>query len=385
MKKLPVLILSFVLAICCSGITSYDQETELYKISSSRTLSISAENFTGEKGKGGMAVPSSEAVRNVNNASWSSYELGQKWKVNPYVKIAPGETSVLADITGSGIVNHIWMAPCGNANTSIIRIYWDGEETASVECPIGSFFCQGWSEYSPFSSSLVCVNPRSGFNCYFQMPYRKRCVITVENINPDPEEEFKLYYQITYTETKVSRKAAYLHAQFRQTLSNETSDFTILDGVRGKGQYIGTYMALKTANTGWWGEGEIKFFIDGDNEFPTICGTGTEDYFGGSHNFDVGHRYVPYNTPYLGLCQVEPSDEIYVVGQKFGMYRWHVYDPVRFGKDLKVTMQDLGWRPDNSARYLKQHSQIATTAYWYQTEPHASFPQLPSVDSLMKE
>lgn len=102
-------------------------------------------------------------------------------------------------------------------------------------------------------------------------------------------------------------------------------------------------MALKTANTGWWGEGEIKFFIDGDNEFPTICRTGTEDYFGGSHNFDVGHRYVPYNTPYLGLCQVEPSDEIYVVDQKFGMYRWHVYDPVRFEKDLKVTIQDLGW------------------------------------------
>jgi hypothetical protein len=136
---------------------------------------------------------------------------------------------------------------------------------------------------------------------------------------------------------------------------------------------------------GWWGEGEIKFFMDGDREFPTICGTGTEDYFCGSYNFDTKgtdgtNRYTVFNTPYAGLAQVLPADQIYQPGQKFGLYRWHIPDPIRFEADLKVTIQALGWQ--EGGRYLQLKDDIASVAYWYQAEPHAPFPALPTRDAL---
>ena len=153
----------------------------------------------------------------------------------------------------------------------------------------------------------------------------------------------------------------------------------------GMGQYVGTYLAWGVNHTGWWGEGEIKFFLDGDKEFPTIYGTGTEDYFCGSYDFEIrgpdgkGH-YIEFSTPYSGLAQVLPPDKIYEVGQKFGLYRWHIADPVRFERDLKVTIQALGWRA--GGRYLLLQDDIASVAYWYQAEPHAPFPPLPNKDAL---
>ena len=129
-------------------------------------------------------------------------------------------------------------------------------------------------------------------------------------------------------------------------------------------------------NNGWWGEGEIKFFIDDDKQYPTICGTGTEDYFCGSYNFDRNGRFIEFCTPYAGLCQVIRPDGTYRSQERFGMYRWHIMDPVRFEKNLRVTIQDLGWRHDG--RYLAQHSDIAATVFWYQAEPHGKFPAFPS-------
>lgn len=156
---------------------------------------------------------------------------------------------------------------------------------------------------------------------------------------------------------------------------------TILDGVKGKGHYVGTYLAWQVNNNGWWGEGEIKFYLDGDDEFPTICGTGTEDYFGGAWNFEFPPgQYGIYSTPYLGLCQVIKPDGLYRSQQRFGMYRWHVRDPIRFEEDLRVTIQALGWR--SGGRYLPLQDDIASTAFWYQTEPHAPFPPLPDRDGL---
>jgi len=261
------------------------------------------------------------------------------------------------------------------------RLLWDGEENPSVECPIGDFFCTGWGKFAPLSSLPVCVNPGSGYNCYWEMPFRKNARITVENI---AEEDTKLFYQINYSLTRVPDDAAYFHAQFRRTNPLPYKDvYTILDGVEGRGHYVGTYMAWGSNNNGWWGEGEIKFYLDGDREFPTICGTGTEDYFCGSYNFENKElgQYQEFTTPYAGLHQVIRPDGVYNSQQRFGMYRWHITDPVRFEKDLRVTMQALGWRK-NPSRYLPLQDDIASVAFWYQAEPHAELPALPDKDYL---
>lgn len=154
------------------------------------------------------------------------------------------------------------------------------------------------------------------------------------------------------------------------------------DGVKGKGQYVGTYMAWRVNDNCWWGEGEIKFYMDGDKEYPTICGTGAEDYFCGSYNFEnpKTRQYQEFTTPYAGMHQVIRPDRLYRAVTAFGLYRWHILDPIRFDKNLKVTIQDLGWRHDG--RYNNQKSDISSTTFWYQTEPHAKFPALPSKDEL---
>ncbi|MDR2774809.1 MAG: DUF2961 domain-containing protein [Tannerella sp.] len=350
----------------------------LYRLSNARTRSISPENFTGEKGKGGMADPKDKDKRNVANATNAARDLGQGWKVNPYIRIESGETFTIAEMEGPGAIQHIWMTPTGNWRFTIMRIYWDDEKEPSVECPVGDFFGMGWGVYAPLNSLAVCVNPGSAFNCYWTMPFRKKCKITMENIND--KDAMTLYYQIDYTLTDVPDDAAYFHAQWRRSNTNTTSDYTIVDNIRGKGHYVGVYMAWGVNNNGWWGEGEIKFFMDGDTKFPTICGTGTEDYFCGSYNFDREGQYKEFCTPYCGLSQVIRPDGTYRSQQRFGLYRWHIADPVRFEKDLKVTIQDLGWR--NGGRYLPQQSDIASVVFWYQTEPHNKFPKLPAWEAL---
>ena len=349
----------------------------LFRLSDAKTRSISPENFTGEKGKGGMADSKNEE-RNVANARHAARDLGQGWKVNPFIIINPEETFTLAEIEESGCIQHIWMTPTGNWRYSILRIYWDDEKEPSVECPVGDFFGMGWGEYAHLNSLAVCVNPGSAFNCYWQMPFRKKCKITMENLADTP---MRLYYQIDYCLTEVPEDAGYFHAQFRRTNPVPYKDvYTIVDGIKGKGHYVGTYMAWQVNNNRWWGEGEIKFFMDGDKQFPTICGTGTEDYFCGSYNFDRGGKYIEFSTPYAGLHQVIRPDGTYRANQRFGMYRWHITDPIRFEKDLKVTIQDLGWRADR--RYLAQRSDISSVAFWYQQEPHKIFPKLLSKDEL---
>ncbi|MGQ9547323.1 MAG: glycoside hydrolase family 172 protein [Roseiflexus sp.] len=345
----------------------------LARLSQARTRSISPENFTGEKGKGGMATDGTGAS--------CACDLGVGWKVSPSIRIAPGETRALAEVRGSGAIQHIWMTLTGHWRHSILRIYWDDQETPSVECPAGDFFACGWGQYAQISSLAVCVNPGSAFNCYWEMPYRSGFRVTMTNI---AAQEMTLYYQITFTETDVPDDLAYFHAQFRRVNPLPYRQvYTILDGVHGQGQYVGTYMAWGVNNNGWWGEGEVKFYIDGDDEYPTICGTGTEDYFCGSYNFDVGKEqggYREFTTPYSGLAQVIRPDGLYRSQMRFGMYRWHITDPIRFERDLRVTIQALGWR--NGGRYLPLQDDIASVAYWYQTLPTTPFPQFPDADYL---
>ena len=352
----------------------------LSRLSKAQTRSISAENVTGEKGKGGMATDGLGAK--------AARELGRPWKLSPAITIAAGECREIADIAGPGAIQQIWFTPTGHWRYTILRIYWDGQDQPSVECPVGDFFACGWGEYAHVNSLAVCVNPGSAFNCYWEMPFRKRCRITLTNID---EQEMILFYQVNYTLTEVPEDCAYFHAQFRRTNPLPyKQDYTIVDGIRGAGHYVGTYMAWGSNNVGWWGEGEIKFFMDGD-EWPTIVGTGTEDYFCGSYCFLVnqgigdaregkGHQYREYTTAYAGMPQAIRPDGVYKSQTRFGLYRWHIMDPVRFQSDLKVTMQAIGWR--SGQRYLPLQDDIASVAFWYQALPAGPFPPLPGKDEL---
>jgi hypothetical protein len=344
----------------------------IHLLSAAESRSLSPENFGGGKGEGGRATEGTGAQ--------CARELGPGWKISPSVAIEPGQTFTMAEISGPGALQQIWLTVTGHWRFSVLRIYWDGLPQPSVECPVGDFFACGWGQYAQVSSLPVCVNPGSAFNCYWPMPFRKGCRITLTNI---AAERTVLYYQVNYALGPVPAEAGYFHAQFRR--SNPLpykQPYTILDGVKGQGHYVGTYLAWGVNNSGWWGEGEIKFYIDGDRDYPTICGTGTEDYFCGSYNFEnqQTHQYQEFSTPYSGLPQVLRPDGLYRAQMRFGLYRWHIPDPVRFKKDLRVTIQALGWR--SGGRYLPLQDDIASVAFWYQSLPPAPFPPLPDRDGL---
>ncbi|WP_020580106.1 glycoside hydrolase family 172 protein [Actinopolymorpha alba] len=349
----------------------------LSRLSSAKTRSISAENPTGAKGRGGSAAEGIGVA--------SARDLGHGWKISPAVDLAGSTTLTLADIEGPGAIQHLWITVHPRHwRQLVLRCYWDGEDSPSVEVPLGDFFCQGWGRHSQVSSIPVAVNPTGGFNSYWEMPFREHALITVENLSPEEVKGF--FYQATYALTDVPADRAYLHAQWRRSNPLPYAEVhTILDGVQGQGHYVGTYLAWGSNNGGWWGEGELKFYLDGDGEFPTICGTGTEDYFGGAWAFEHPKgQYGTYTTPYLGMPQVLHGDGFMESQQRFGLYRWHVPDPIRFEEDLRVTVQALGWRSGlgGPGRYLPLQDDIASTAWWYQREPHAPFPALPGIDSL---
>ncbi len=345
----------------------------LSRLSRSQTRSISAENFTGEKGEAGKATEGTGAA--------AARELGQGWKVSPSINIPAKTTVTLAEIQGPGVIQHIWNTTHPDHwRRLVLRIYWDEEETPSVETPLGDFFCSGWCQRCNIVSLPIAVNPAGGFNSYWEMPFRKSARITLENLWDEPIGGY--YYQVTYALADIPEDAAYFHAQWRRNNPLKYAEtHTILDGIQGQGHYVGTYIAWGVNNTGWWGEGEIKFFMDGDAEFPTICGTGTEDYFGGAWNFEhPSGQYGAFSGPFLGMPQVLQPDGLYRSQQRFGMYRWHIMDPIRFQQDLRVTIQALGWR--SGGRYLPLQDDIASVGFWYQTEPHGAFPTLPDRNGL---
>ncbi len=341
----------------------------LWRLADAECRSISPENPTGERGGGARATEGTGAE--------AARDLGVGWKVSPSVDVGPGETHVLADIARSGAIQHLWVAPTGGLRNQILRIVWDDDPQPAVECPLGDFFACGWGSEAQISSLAVCVNPNRGFNCYWEMPFSSRARITLTN---ESEATRRLYYQVDYTLCEVPDDAAQFCAQFRRVKPLPEGDVvTVLDGVEGRGHYVGTYCVWGVNWSGWWGEGELKFFLDGDGEHPTICGTGTEDYFGGAYNFDVGGEYREFTGPYSGMPQVLRPDGTYRSQQRFGLYRWHLADPIRFRSELRVTMQALGWRRGH--RYLPLHDDIATVAYWYQTLPTAPFPPFPDRDA----
>ncbi len=347
-------------------------------ITSAKSRSISPENPTGGAGLGARATDGPGAL--------AARDLGPGWKIAPSIRVAQGDTAVLADIEGPGVVRCIWITGRASRDT-ILRIFWDGQDQPSVEAPLTDFFGHGFSDpenkipmpYARIDSAMMAVNPSMGFNSYWPMPFQARCRITLENRG---EAAAQFYYQISYDLCAVPDSAGYFHAQWRrESPVRRAEEYVILDGVRGRGHYAGTILhAGMNGPNLWWGEGELKFFLDGEPH-PTICFTGTEDYFGGAWGWEVDGRYQPYTSLYTGVHLIHEPQGGEDMQQRFAMYRWHVPDPVRFERELKVTLQDLGWRR-NGKRYLARQDDFASVALWYQELPTAPFPALPDRDAM---
>lgn len=350
-------------------------------LSTAETRSISAENPTGGKGQGAMAIPDPK----------NTEHLSRGWKVRPFLNPKAGQTVTLMDVDGPGIIQHIWMVSGEwgiHGRTCVLRFYWDGEAKPSVEVPVTDFFAVGHDKFAPVNSQPVVVNASSALNSFWPMPFRKHARITFANESQKNIDV--LAYQITYALMPVPSGAGYFHAQWRRASTDKQNPYVILDGVKGRGRYVGTFLAVSQLSDGWFGEGEVKFYLDGDQDFPTISGTGTEDYFLSSYGFP----HV-YNTLYSGLPLkdgVRDNNPGGNAGAKWSMYRWHILDPINFQRDLRVTIQALGggkgpgFSLSRVSRYGgKRSDDFASVAYWYQTEPHAPFPPFPPVEERVRE
>ncbi|WP_411675003.1 glycoside hydrolase family 172 protein [Bifidobacterium polysaccharolyticum] len=349
----------------------------LTRPSTDRTRCINAENPRGGKGRAAMTASN----------------LGPSRKGTPCLKnIPPGQDVVLADLSGAGEIRHIWMtvtdatSPTGPnvLRNLILECYWDGEQTPSVCVPLGDFFCCGHAQACRVESVPVAVYPRRGFNCYWPMPFHSGARIVLRNRHNEPIEAF--FYQIDYVEKdELPEEVMTFHAQWRrQRVTELGQDYMILDGVHGRGSYVGTYLALTALESRWWGEGEIKVYLDGDKDYPTWCSTGSEDYFGGAWSFagqdpDGRMHEVTYSGAYMGFPfhsrQLDNRESQYWDADTpvtRGFYRWHIPDPIIFASDIKVTLQQIGV---DEQGYFERQDDLASVAYWYQQEPHKPFPQ----------
>ena len=336
-------------------------------LDNSHTRSISAENISGEKGKGGMAIPD-PTERKYAASGRAADSLGQGWKVKPFLRVNAGQTVTLMDVDGPGTIQHIWMVE-DLSRAHVLRFYWDGESTPSVEVPVPDFFAVGHEKFGQVNSQVVVVNPWNALNCYWPMPFKKHAKVTFTN---DSDRDLNLLaFQITYALKPIDKNSGYFHAQWRRARTGSQNPYVILDGVKGKGRYVGTFLSwTQLTDKGWFGEGEVKFFMDGDTKFPTICGTGTEDYFLGSFGFKQS-----YSTAFSGTTLAFSDGRELPI--PWSLYRWHLPDPICFDNDLMVTIQALGWNARGQYRLLDDD--IASVAYWYQNEPHQPFPALLSL------
>lgn len=287
--------------------------------------------------------------------------------------VANGETVTLMDVGGCGVIRHIWLTIPDRSpealRNMILRMYWDDSAVASVEAPLGDFFGIAHGQTAPLTTAYTTMTLGRGFNCYFDMPFRKHAKVTIQNDLPDGRKMEALFFQIDYElRDSLPSNTGYFHAQFRrQNPTVMQQDFVVLDDVQGPGYFLGCVIGVRGLGPEWWGEGEMKFYLDGDAQWPTICGTGTEDYFGGAWGMDS------YQTPWHG-CPVllKPPAVPFAVAS---MYRFHVSDPVYFRESLKATIQQIGWKsPDG---LFERSDDWCSTAYWYQARPNARMAALP--------
>jgi len=353
---------------------------ELFNLNTGiRSRSISFENPSGEKGQGGK----------------SSNHLGIGRKGFPKKQIAPNEKVILCDIEGPGTIRHIWMTGDWKnkhqlLRTTIIRAYWDGQEYPSIECPLGDFMGLAHGKVTSYQSSVHSVGENAALNIWLPMPFLKQARITVTN---ESNISFTLFYQIDYTiNDKHKEDIGRLHVCFRR--ENPTvlkKDFEILPKRTGKGRFIGAVIGIRTLYTDWWGEGEIKFYMDGDTDFPTICGTGSEDYVGLS--FGIQKTTFLYH----GCNLIHNSDSVFQVKDYFtkelkdmshqfiSIYRWHLPDPVYWEKDCRVTIQQIGWSQNIKDHLFERQDDWSSATFWYEPVPSEPLPEMPSAEKRIMD
>ena len=348
---------------------------EPYRLTSLQSRAVTQENPTGGKGLGG---------KNRGNGN------GRKG-APAFRNVQPGETKTLCDIEGQGMVRHIWITVANRSpemmRSYIIRIYWDDSEYPSVEVPMGDFFGVAHGRTTHYMTPYLGTPEGRGFQCYFPMPFSRRCRITFEN--DSPEVMSWLFYQIDYTlGDEITNDIGRFHANFRrQNPCPIDSDYCILDTQGSPGVFVGAVIGCNPKSPGWWGEGEMKFYIDGDDKYPTICGTGTEDYL------CSGWGMNPHSAIYTGVNyqKKDPSGQ----SQFVSFYRFHVFDPVYFQSSLRVELQQLGaGNPGDRAIHIHpdverpgeimsdwlydRSDDYCSVAYWYQPITNKPLPPLPN-------
>lgn len=320
---------------------------------------ITEENRTGAPGAAGMAVEP---------------KLGVGRKGSPRITdFQNGETATLMDVEGCGVIRHIWITIRDRSpealRNMILRMYWDNSEVPSVEVPFGDFFGTAHGRAVELDSAYVSVPLGRGFNCFFPMPFEKRARITLQNDMPDNKAMRSVYYQIDYElRDGLPANAGRFHAQFRrQNPTVMKRDYVVLDGVEGPGMFVGCVIGVRPLSPRWWGEGEMKFYMDGDTDFPTICGTGTEDYFCAAWGM------AEYQKPYFG-CSLHLKGPQSPPHGLTSMYRWHKKDPVCFRKSFRAEIQQIGWGDDG---LYERSDDWCSVAYWYQLKPATRMPPFP--------
>ena len=306
-------------------------------------------------------------LRDATAGRASSYDRrggnADSWAFNP------GYTREIASITGPGAITHFWFTiaarDLGYYRKIVLRIYWDGESSPSVECPIGDFFGLGHGQYYRYACAPIQIGDRGGLNCYWRMPFKRSARVTVTNECPLP---IVLYFYVDHEQYPPGKRdferLGYFHAQYRQGWPPKPdADYTILEAT-GRGAYVGCNFTIQLGKPGWWGEGDDKIYVDGA-EKPTIWGTGSEDYFGGGWGFP--------STAYANLYTGVPLNGFFEAGAITNCYRYHIEDPIPFRKSIRVDIEHRGG------------DYISTVAYWYQREPHAAFPDLPPVEERLME
>ncbi|MFC1569781.1 glycoside hydrolase family 172 protein [bacterium] len=363
-----MLIIFMAAGIIHESQAQLSSETMLYDLNSPiESRSISFENITGVKGGGGK----------------EANHLGVGRKGFPAKTIEPGETVVLCNIQGPGTIRHIWMTGTWTnfdwledslrhtlLRSTVIRAWWDHQSSPSIECPLGDFMGFAHAKVRSYQSAAHSIGENGAFNFWIPMPFIKQAKMTLTN---ESDKSLILYYQINYTiHDPHPENVGRLHVCFqRENPTQLKKDFELLPKRTGRGRYIGAVIGIRALEKNWWGEGEIKLYMDGDTSFPTICGTGSEDY--------VCLSYGIQETMFLYHgCSLNHWDD--ARGNGFiSMYRWHLPDPIVWKRECRMTIQQIGWSNDMPGNLYERQDDWSAATFWYESIPSAPLPDLPSV------
>ena len=355
-------ILSIMLLSALTGCSPAGIVGEIYDVGTPlESRSVSFENLTGDKGAGGKAAS----------------PLGVGRKGSPARHFMPGETIVLCDIDGPGVIRHIWMTMSKTPEVLqglVLRVYWDYQEHPSIETPIGPFYGVMHGKVSAYQSAVHSVNALAGLNTWMEMPFRKH--VKMEIVNESPQAT-PMFYNIDYTlGDTLPRETGYLHSIYRR--ENPTvlkEDLEILPKREGKGRFLGCVLGIRTLTSHWWGEGEFKVYLDGDQEFPTICGTGTEDYVRQSWGLqDATFLYAGTSLKQGTLANLEQ-------GNLNTIYRWHIKDPIYWKEDIRVTIQQIG----HDGTMYERKDDWSVSSFWYEPVPSRPLPQMPDFNARAED